>query len=240
MLRLNAPLQWSRVKVTKRAGFDALLTNGCGHDPDFLVCGTNHENVTLLSVRVWLRQGLGIGLLNRLCFVPGNLANRPDLFEFVEAPLRRSAQFLDGFAILHSRLSLNLDKGATFQPRFPLQYPQSVASFNALDLPGVTAEHDSGRLPLGQPEHLGHLVARDHTGFINDHHATPQFTMRLLILRQLLQAHGGREAHLLQFLNGTHGRGDGDHAPAGFSQTAMQFLERGRLPGTRGAAQANR
>ena len=60
--------------------------------------------------------------------------------------------------------------------------------------------------------------------------------MCLLILQQLLQAHGGREAHLLQFLNGTHGRGDSDHAPAGFSQTAMQFLERGRLPGTRGAA----
>ena len=129
------------------------LTNGCGHDPDFLVCGTNHENAALLSVRVWLRQGLGIGLLNRPRFVPpGNFANRANLFEFVEAPLRRSAQFLDGFAILHSRLSLNLGKGAAFQPRFLLQHPQSVASFNALDLPGVTAKHDSGRLPLGQPE----------------------------------------------------------------------------------------
>jgi len=55
--------------------------------------------------------------------------------------------------------------------------------------------------------------------------------MRLLILQQLLQAHGGPKAHLLQFLNGTHGGGDSDHGPAGFAQTAMQFLERGRLPG---------
>jgi hypothetical protein len=78
--------------LAKCAGFYALLTNGCGHDPDFLVCGTNHENTALLRVTVWLRQGLGISLLNCLCFVPsGNLANRPDLFQFVEAQLRRPA-----------------------------------------------------------------------------------------------------------------------------------------------------
>src|SRR5580765_6487434 len=107
--------------LTKLAGFDELFANGCGHNPDFLMRGTNHENAALLPVCVPFRVSLGIRLLNRFCPIsPGDFANRPDLFEFVEAPLRRSAQLLNGFAIIHYSLSLNLGEGTTLQTRFGL------------------------------------------------------------------------------------------------------------------------
>ena len=118
-----------------------------------------------------------------------NLAHRTHGIQLLEATFRVATQFLNGIPVIQLCLSLHLGQCDALQPRLLFENPQSIARFDALDLPRIAAEHYP-RVPLvGEPEKLSHLPPGNHAGFVKYQHLLTECLLRRSILQQSLHCH---------------------------------------------------
>src|SRR5713101_6007521 len=140
---------------------------------------------------------------------------------------------LHGLAIERVRLPLYFSKGNTLQVRLPFQDTQSIRSFDAGNLPGVTRKDNSGSMILGEVQQALHLPARNHACFINYQDPPAQRALSFLILQKSRDSHRISEAHFFQFVDGTPGGSYGKNLVSGLSEATINFTQRGSLARSR-------